>query len=125
MEVEIWLNTCNLSPLQGLGKKNCMTPKISEENQLFHVPYLSNGLTTGNFKKVAEWKNWAKGWQNQIQPQGTWTFVSGLHKQIGSAILGVHFRTKVAVFWTCTSKMVTTSLNAYVIANTQEQRSWT
>ena len=32
---------------------------------------------------------------------------------MGSEILAVHLSTKVAVFWTCTSKMVTTSLNAY------------
>ena len=29
-----------------------MTPKISEKNQLFHVQYLTNGLMTGNFKKL-------------------------------------------------------------------------
>ena len=33
-----------------------MTPKISKKNQLFHVQYLSNGLTTGNFKKIAKSK---------------------------------------------------------------------
>ena len=32
---------------------------------------------------------------------------------MGSEILAVHLSTKVTVFWTCTSKMVTTSLNAY------------
>ena len=33
-----------------------MTPKISEKNQLFDVQYLSNGLTTGNLKKIAQSK---------------------------------------------------------------------
>ena len=42
---------------------------------------------------------------------------------MGSEILAVHLSTKVAVFWTCTSKMVTTSFNAYVMTNTQEQES--
>ena len=32
---------------------------------------------------------------------------------MGSEILAVHLSTKVAAFWTCTSKMVTTSLNAF------------
>ena len=62
MEVEIWLNACFLSPLHGL-KKYYATPKTSmhithvqswgvqsskKKNQLFHVQYLFNGLTTGN-----------------------------------------------------------------------------
>ena len=62
MEVEIWLNACFLSPLHGL-KKYYTTPKTSmhithvhvgcsiikkKKNQLFHVQYLFNGLTTGN-----------------------------------------------------------------------------
>ena len=29
-----------------------MTPKISKKNQLFHVQYLSNSLTTGNLKRA-------------------------------------------------------------------------
>ena len=44
---------------------------------------------------------------------------------MGSEILAVHLSTKVGVFWTRTSKMVTTSFNAYVMANTKEQRLWT
>ena len=32
------------------------TPKISENNQLFHVQHLSNGLTTGNFLKSCKIK---------------------------------------------------------------------
>ena len=35
---------------------------------------------------------------------------------MGSEILAVHLSTKVGVFWTRTSKMVTTSFNAYVMA---------
>ena len=38
---------------------------------------------------------------------------------MGSVILPVHFCTKVAVFWTHTSKMVTTSFNTYVMTNTK------
>ena len=30
-----------------------MTPKISEKKQLFHVQYLFNGVTIGNFRKIA------------------------------------------------------------------------
>ena len=33
-----------------------MTPKISGKNQLFHVHYLSNGLTTGKIKKKCQIK---------------------------------------------------------------------
>ena len=65
-------------------------------------------------KKLLNQKNWIKRRQNEIQPLSYWTFVSGLHKEMGSEILAVHFCTKVAVFWTHTSKMVTTSFNAYV-----------
>ena len=63
-----------------------MTPKISEKNQLFDVQYLSNGLTTGNLKKLLNQKNWIKRRQNEIQPPSNWTFVSGLHKEMGSEI---------------------------------------
>ena len=61
MEVEIWLNACFLSPLHSL-KKYDTTPKtsvhithvhvghstIKKKNELFHMQYLSNGLTTGH-----------------------------------------------------------------------------
>ena len=33
-------------------EKWCKTPKISENNPLFHLQYLSNGLTKGNLKNM-------------------------------------------------------------------------
>ena len=84
-----------------------------EKNQLFHVQYLSM-VWQQEIKK----NKLTKRRQNEIQPQGTWTFVTGLHKQMGSVILAILFFTKVEVFWTHTSKMVTTSFNAYVMTNT-------
>ena len=84
-----------------------------EKNQLFHVQYLSM-VWQQEIKK----NKLTKRRQNEIQPQGTWTFVTGLHKQMGSVILAILFFTKVEVFWTHASKMVTTSFNAYVMTNT-------
>ena len=84
-----------------------------EKNQLFHVQYLSM-VWQQEIKK----NKLTKRRQNEIQPQGTWTFVTGLHKQMGSVILAILFFTKVEVFWTHTSIMVTTSFNAYVMTNT-------
>ena len=90
-----------------------------EKNQLFHVQYLSMVWQQEIKKKqLLNQKTEIKRRQNEIQPQGTWTFVTGLHKQMGSVILAILFFTKVEVFWTHTSKMVTTSFNAYVMTNT-------
>ena len=45
--------------------------------------------TTGSQKKTAKSKKLEKRRQNEIQPQSTRTFVSGLHKQMGSVTLAV------------------------------------
>ena len=57
-----------------------------EKNQLFHVQYLSM-VWQQEIKK----NKLTKRRQNEIQPQGTWTFVTGLHKQMGSVILAILF----------------------------------
>lgn len=49
-------------------------------------------------EKNCQIKRTEKRRQNQIQPQGTWTFVSGLHKEMGNLSILKYFCTKVAVF---------------------------
>ena len=60
MEVEIWLNACFLSPwlekilrnFQNIYAYHTCPRGVfnhqKKKNQLFHVQYLFNGLTTGN-----------------------------------------------------------------------------
>ena len=63
-----------------------------EKNQLFHVQYLSMVWQQEIKKKqLLNQKTEIKRRQNEIQPQGTWTFVTGLHKQMGSVILAILF----------------------------------
>ena len=51
-------------------------------------------------EKNCQIKRTEKRRQNQIQPQGTWTFVFGPHEQMSSVILAVlkYSCTKVVVF---------------------------
>ena len=101
MEVEVQLNACNLSPLQGL-KKQCTTPKISEKNQLFHVQYFSNGLMRGTIPLYLDFiSKWAQNFQLCILQLSTKvavffdSYLQNGHNFIQCICDGKHTRTKV------------------------------
>ena len=66
-----WKNTTQLPKHLCISHMSTWGVQSSKKkkNQLFHVQYLFNGLTTGNWKKLPNQKNWKKKAKSNTTPR--------------------------------------------------------